>query len=458
MTHPAAPAGRGRRPPPVWRTTSVAYAGVAAGVVVLAVGLLAGRADVALLGVPLVVGAAWRGRPGAPDATRPTTLTEASIVSSADPAVAGELAAGLHLDPPRAAELVQVRVRAPGHRQLELVVPAQRRVLPLSIKAVRTGPQATFSADLRGHGPGGATTEDPRSVAAPDRLVLPGSMPLGRVPLPGRLRGLTGPHTSRRLGDGSELRDVHTFTPGDRVRRIDWRTTARRSPDLDTLYVRRTYATAEAAAMLVLDSRDDVGPDLQTWRGSGALRVDEPTSLDLARHAAASVATALVETGDRVGLDDLSRRRRPLPPAGGRRHLRRIHYALALSHAVGTPQRRLRPPQLPADAIVYLFTTALDDESLTLVRFWRDTGHSVVVVDTLPDIRPTRSDHLRIAWRITGMEREDRLRQMRSEGVPVIRWADSQRNRAPAQLEALVRATEQHRSHQPALGRPGARR
>jgi uncharacterized protein (DUF58 family) len=450
--------GRRRRGQPVWRTTTTGVAGAGAGVILLALGLLAGRADVALFGVPLVVGAVWSGRPGAPTAARPAAPTRATLESSSEPAVAGELAATLDVDPPPAAELVQVRVRAPGHRQLELVVPAARRRLPLRLQAVRTGPQATFSTDLRGYGPGGTTAEDPLSSTAPDRLVLPGSMPLGRVPLPRRLRGLTGPHTSRRLGDGDELRDVHPFTAGDRVRRIDWRTTARRSPDLDTLYVRRTYATAEATAVLVLDSRDDVGPDLNTWRGSGAQRVDEATSLDLARHAAASVATALVGTGDRVGVDDLSRRRLPVPPAAGRRHLRRLLYALALSHPVGTPRRRLRPPQLPADAIVYLFTTALDDESLTLVRYWRDTGHGVVVVDTLPDIRPAHTEHLRIAWRITRMEREDRLHHMRAEGVPVIHWSDSQRHRAPARFDALVRAAERHRAPTSARTSPSTAR
>ena len=439
-------------------------AGVAAGVILLALGLLAGRADIASFGVPLVVGALWTGRPGAWTAARPATPTDATLESSAEPAVAGELAATLHLDPPPAAELVHVRVRAPGHRQAEVVVPADRRRLDLRLHAVRTGPQATFTADLRGYGPGGSTAEDPLSFAASDRLVLPGSMRLARVPLPNRLRGLTGPHSSRRLGDGSELRDVHPFTSGEPVRRIDWRTTARRAPDLDTLYVRRTYADAEAAAVLVLDSRDDVGPDLRTWRGSGDRRVDEATSLDLARHAAASVATALIGAGDRVGLDDLGRRRRPLPPAGGRRHLRRLLYALALSHPVGTPPRRLRPPQLPGDAIVYLLTTALDDESLTLVRHWRDSGHPVVVIDTLPDIHRVHSDHLRIAWRITRMEREDRLRHMRAQGVPVIHWSDSQRDRAPARLEAHVRASERHRAPSPGsrgpvrASRPAARR
>ncbi|GAA4726905.1 DUF58 domain-containing protein [Isoptericola chiayiensis] len=438
---------RGLRRPdePVWRRTPHGVLGVVAGVVVLALGLLAGRADVALLGVPVVLGVLWRAR-SARGEDAEATATEIRLAAQDGPTRPGELGASLTLEPPRVAELVQVRVAAPGHRPVEVTVPDGHRVLDLRLATVRTGAQPTFVVDVRGYGDGGAVAEDPVRAAAPDRIVLPTAMPLGRIPLPYRLRGLTGQHTSRRLGDGDELRDVHPFVPGDRLRRIDWRTTARRSPELDELYVRRTYATAEATTMLVVDSRDDVGPDLRTWRGSGEQRVDEPTSLDLARHAAASVATAVVEAGDRVGLEDLGRRRRPVPPSGGRRQLRRLLYGLALSSPVGTPPRRLRAPQLPADAVVYLFTTALDDESARLARTWKDHGHRVVVVDTLPVVRPAYGEHLRIAWRITAMEREDRLRALVAEGVPVVPWSGAARSAAPARLETLVRAAERHHS------------
>jgi uncharacterized protein (DUF58 family) len=429
---------------PVWRRTPTGVAGVVTGVVVLAVGLLGGRADVAVLGVPLLLAAAWNGRPGAPLATTPARETAVRLVPDAGTDQPGELGAVLQLDPPFEAEVVQVRVAAPGHRPVDLLVPAGPRELSLRLATVRTGPQATFVADVRGYGPAGATAEDPIRAAAPESLVLPAAMPLGRVPLPARLRGLTGPHGSRRLGDGGDLRDVHPFTPGDRLRRIDWRTTARRSPDLDELYVRRTHSTAEATTMLVLDSRDDVGPDLRTWRGSGARRVDEPTSLDLARHAAASIATAVVDAGDRLGLEDLGRRRRPLPAAGGRRQLRRVHHGLAMSSPWGAPQRRLRPPQLPADAIVYLFSTLLDDEPLLLARTWREQGHRVVVIDTLPDVRPVHEEHLQIAWRVTSMERADRVRQLVSEGVLVVPWAGTERASARTRLEARTRADERH--------------
>lgn len=427
-----------------WRPTSAHTAAVAVGILLLATSILAGRADIALVGIPGLLAATWA------HSSRPTTPLRAELREPPGPTTPGELTATLQLaaGPGEGADVVHLRITAPGHRTTHLTLEAhprgRGREVPLGLSSVRTGPQQTFTVDVRGSRHG-TWEEEPTQVRAATRLVLPGAAPLGRLPLPRRLRGLTGPHSSRRLGDGTELRDIHPFTPGDRLRRIDWRTTARRSPELDTLYVRRTYSTAEATAVLVVDSRDEVGPDVRTWRGYGTIRVDEPTSLDLARHAAASVATALVEAGDRVGLEDLARRRRPLPPSAGRRHLRRLVHGLALAHPKDPASaHRVRPPQLPADAIVYLFTTLLDDEPLHLVRTWRTAGHPVVVIDTLPDVHAVIESHLAIAWQIGRLEREDRIAALDVEGIPVVRWAGSQRDQAAARFEALAHAARRH--------------
>ena len=422
-----------------WRPARATALACAAGVVVLAAGVLLGRADVALLGVPLVLAALLA------DRARPTGSTELSFDAVGPAEDPGTIAETLRVAAAPGSETVQLRAYSPGHRPGIVVVPAHAdRALEVRLDSVRTGPNQTFEVYARGYGSLGGHTEDAWALRAPERLVLPEASPLGRVPLPSRLRGLTGPRRSRRQGDGTELRDVHAMRPGDPLRRVDWRATARRSPELEELYVRRTFATAEAGAVLVMDSRDDVGPDLHTWRGSEPLRVDEATSLDLARHAAASIATALVNNGDRVGLEDLARRRLPLAPATGRRHLRRILHALALSAPVGEVSERLRPPQLPNDVIVYLFTTLLDDAPLDLVRSWCDQGVPVVVVDTLPAVHPVTERHLRLAWRITTMERADRTRELEALGVPVLRWTGAERARAAERLEGLVRASERH--------------
>lgn len=405
---------------PRWRTTVHLAAGVVLGTTLLALGVLLRRPDAALLGIAPLLGAVWGWT------HRPLGPVTVRVVLDAD-APPGTLAARTVADVPPGVELLRLRALAPGGLVTERLVRATAGTHELTWRApsVRTGPTDTLRVDYAAYGPDGVEEQVPRVAQGPRVLVLPRPVPLGRVPLASRLRGLSGPHTSRRPGDGTELRDVDAFRPGDRLRRIDWRATARRSPSLDTLYVRRTFGTAEATVVLVVDSRDDVAPDLATWSGVGAQRPDEATSLDLARHAAASVAQAVLADGDRVALDDLGRLARPVRPGGGRRHLRRILHGLALARPVGDPSARHRPPQVPAGSAVYLFSTLLDDEAPRLAHQWHDTGHVVVVVDVLPPVSLAEvDDHVATAWGITRLEREDRVHDLRAHGIVVVPWYD----------------------------------
>src|SRR5690606_15065348 len=193
----------------------------------------------------------------------------------------------------------------PGSRSLEAVLLADHpRSLTVSTPSVRTGRLPLFVVDHLTLGPGLGTATVSRTRAAEHVLVLPVPVPLPQLPAPFALRGLTGNHGSRRPGDGGELRDVHPFTPGDALRRIDWKVTARQATGLSMPYVRRTFAMADAVVVLVVDSRDDAGGDVTTWSGFRKARPDEWTSLDVARRAAASFARAGLLAGDRVGLQD----------------------------------------------------------------------------------------------------------------------------------------------------------
>ncbi|MDR1807032.1 MAG: DUF58 domain-containing protein [Propionibacteriaceae bacterium] len=382
------------------------------GVGLAAIGLLLGRPDVAVVGAPLVLSALWA-------LWRPPAGAIAADLVTAPADGPGGTVADVTLTAPDDADALRLRVTSPGHRPTWLV--AAPGDLHLSLASVRTGPHATFHLDVDAQGAGGYFAHLPVRLDCPDVLTLPDAGTLGRVPVPPRLRGLAGPRTSRRPGDGLELRDVHPLSPGEPLRRIDWRATARQ-PSLDAPLVRGAYAGAEAVVLLMVDSRDDVGPDLRTWSTSHQ-RVDEASSLDLARHAAATVARACLAANDRVGLYDLAAGRRALAPATGRRQLRRLAHALALSRPLGSANRRVRAPQVPADAIVYLFSTLLDDEPVTITRTLTEAGHRVIVVDTLPVVRPVAQVAMELAWWITRLEREDRVAALRRSGVAVVRWA-----------------------------------
>jgi uncharacterized protein (DUF58 family) len=426
-----------------WHVTAAGTGTVLAGAVLLALGAFAGRGDVALLGaLPLVAGA-WD------LLRRPAGQLRPSVGPPARSDDEGALRAELRVAAPAGTAAVAVGVYRAALPALDVVLalsddggagPVERRV-PLVVRTVRTGPQEVATVEAQGIGPGLASASEPAGPVRRDTLVLPSPAPLREVPLPARLRGLTGTHASRRPGEGGDLRDVHQFHPGDRLRRIDWRVTARRSPALSELYVRGEHALAEAAVVLVVDSRDEVGPDPRTWAGSRATRPDDPTSLDVARRAAASIARAFIANGDRVGLDDLGVVRRPLSPGGGRGQLDRIVHALALTKPEGWSRHRVRSPRLPSGALVVVFSTFLDDEAAPAATAWRRIGHRVVAVDVLPRLRTGHlSGRAATAARLVLVDREDRLADLRDLDVEVLAWRDD-----PALALAVLARSDRRR-------------
>lgn len=407
-----------------WRPTTAFVAATAAGVGLLALGVLAGRVDVALLGAGPVLAAAWSARRG----SGPVHVSE-ELELAKNGAMTGEkLTASYRICAP-GADHVRVRVSRSGSDPVEALVTLDddgARTLTARTPSVRNGRQPLYEVDYVAVGPAATTTAPAGRREATEVVALPRPRPLPPLPLPFRLRGLTGAHASRRAGDGGELRDVHQFLPGDRLRRIDWRVTAKRAPDLSELYVRRDLALADAVVVIVLDSRDDVGPDAATWSGAVPSRPDEQTSLDIAREAAASLASAVIDAGDRVGLRDLADARRPVEPGTGRRHLDRLLWQLATTAPRGAAPDAVRAPQLPSGALVIVLSTFLDPHAATVAGQWRALGHRVVAIDTLP---PLRAGGLtvreRIASRLVAIERTDRLVGLAALGVETFAWVPS---------------------------------
>jgi uncharacterized protein (DUF58 family) len=266
-----------------------------------------------------------------------------------------------------------------------------------------------------------ATAEGPLTVR---RVVPVPYTAITNLPLPWRLLGLTGTHDSSRPGDGGDFRDIHPFAPGDRLRRIDWKATARRGRFTGDLYVRRTAATSDATIVVVLDSGDDVGEQVAEWsRNTAAAK--GIGSLDLAREAAASLAAGYLRVGDRVGFHDLADHARVIPPGGGTRHLWRLLRTIELTEPAGPRARRRRPPVVPAGALIYVLSTFLDEEASRMAELWRASGHRVIAVDVLPAPRFTRASRAeQIAHRIVMMTRSDRIRSLEAQGVEILRWQD----------------------------------
>ncbi|RBM21485.1 DUF58 domain-containing protein [Streptomyces sp. PT12] len=170
-----------------------------------------------------------------------------------------------------------------------LTVPAgERRRLTTSLAPTRRGDHRPVRVTVRSHGPLGLAARQ-GSHAVPWTLrVLPPFT--SRKHLPGklaRLRELDGRTTLLTRGEGTEFDSLRDYVPGDDVRSIDWRATARQS----TVAVRTWRPERDRHLLLVLD----------TGRTSAG-RVGDVPRLDAAMDAALLLTALASQAGDRVDL------------------------------------------------------------------------------------------------------------------------------------------------------------
>ena len=131
---------------------------------------------------------------------------------------------------------------------------------------------------------------------------------------PGAVSQLAGAYHGARPGIGLTFAELRAYEPGDDVRHIDWNVTARQGRP----FVRRFVEERALSLWLVVDV-------------SASMRfgAERATKADRAAQAAALLATAAVQNGDRVGLLLVSDRiELELAPAGGVRHLSQLVRAL----------------------------------------------------------------------------------------------------------------------------------
>lgn len=121
---------------------------------------------------------------------------------------------------------------------------------------------------------------------------------------------ISGLHRSPFHGFNVEFAEYREYSPGDDLRRLDWRVLGR----TDRFYVKQYEEESNLRATLVLDCSASMG------YGSGPLN-----KFHYAAVAAASLATLLVEQQDPVGLALFDRDAREiLPPAATQAQLARI--------------------------------------------------------------------------------------------------------------------------------------
>jgi len=305
-----------------------------AGVVCVGVGLIARQAAVVAWGGALLVGLAvaravtelgvarvraagfemlWRSEP------RVRRVARGEVV---------ELEAEVRNRDTRAARYVGLRVVASPNLEVEVEpnegeVPAGGRLLAIvRVQTPRVGRHGLHGLSLEVRGSPGLY-EVPLTFANPFGIeVLPRPFALSmRSPRGGRSRvvaaeGRPGPLS----GDGMELRELREHRPGDPLKRVAWKASARRGQ----LMVRDYEREERDVIWLLLDA------SVELWSGPPG-----KAPLDLAIDEVAAVAMRHLGRGDRVGLGVLGARRLAwLPPERGPGHGMTLLSTLA--HAAAT--------------------------------------------------------------------------------------------------------------------------
>ncbi len=264
-------------------------------------------------------------------------------------------------------------------------------------------------------------------LAAFDRLglfvfeqELPAATRLRVYPRPERLREIVRPHetqpyvgniVARTKGEGIEFADLRPYTRGDRVRRVNWRATARSGQ----LIVNEEHPERNSATVLMLDSFADA-------------RLGEEGTLDLAVRAAAGFAESYVSRRDQVGLLSFGGSVNWLEPAMGGLQLYRIVEAIldtevVLSY-VWRDIRVIPVRALPPQALVVALTPLLDDRMVDALIDVRGRGADIAVIEIIPDpyVVAGRSDADQLAYRIWQLRRAALRSRFLRLGVPLARW------------------------------------
>ena len=390
-------------------------------VVLTALGLLAalalGRAEPAVLvapfGVLLAVGLALAGEPDirvALELERERALEQDEVTVELD----------LHgrTGSPRLELLVDV---PPGLEPVSGTNPIalrlgedEERLLELNLRCTRWGAYRIGDVHLRAHDATGIITWEQTLERRAMLRVYPRPEALRELVRPLETQVFVGNRVARQKGEGLEFADLRPFAPGDRIRRINWRASARRGE----LWVNELYAERNADVIVFLDSFAEVG-------GSGS------GTLDQAIRAAASLTERYLLHKDRVGLVNFGGVVNWLKPGTGLIQLYRIVEALlntevTLSYAwkeIDVLPRRTLPPK----ALVLALSPLLDDRAVSALLDLRARGFDLVIVEVspLPFVEPPAGESGALAYRLWKLRREARRLDFGRAGVPVVEWRES---------------------------------
>jgi uncharacterized protein (DUF58 family) len=295
------------------------------------------------------------------------------------------------------------------------LAPGERRELPMKLSVVRWGGYRIGDVILRARDPLGAFHWEGRAGVPRSLKAYPRPERVDELLRPEKTQVFSGNYVSRERGDGIEFADLRPFAPGDRVRRVNWRASARRGE----LWVNEYRPERNADVVVFLDTFAEASGEEGSTLGS---------TLDLGVRAASAFVGHYLRHKDRVGFVSFGGRLNWLQPRTGMAQLYRIVDALVdaeivLNYAwsdVDVLPRNTLPPR----SLIVALTPLLDDRSASALLDLRGRGFdlSVVEVSPLPFVPPGKGDRAELAHRIWLLQRDVVRARFERAGVAVGTW------------------------------------
>lgn len=300
-----------------------------------------------------------------------------------------------------------------GDAQVIRLRPGDERVIPLALRCTRWGVYSLGGVEVRARDPFRLVVWEERFSGRQQLKVYPRPISLRRILAPAETQAFTGSEVARVKGDGVEYADIRDFVPGDRVRSINWRASARRQ----TLVVNERHPERNTDVVLFVDSFVDVhGGDRST--------------LEDAVRAGSALATRYLERRDRVGLVGFGGVLRWLQPGMGLTQRYRLIETMLETGVEPTYTWRdvnLIPARiLPPKALVLGLTPLVDPRFIAALGDLRARGFDVgvVEVDPVPLVEAGRSEIEELSYRLWVLEREVVRASLVALGIGIARWGD----------------------------------
>ncbi len=245
----------------------------------------------------------------------------------------------------------------------------------------------------------------------------------------------TGSIPARRGGSGTNFWGVREYHPGDPLRRLDWRLTARHPRQF---FTKEFEQEAIADVGLIVDAR-----------GKTNLRRGDDSLFEHLARAAASLAEVFLRQGNRVSLLVWGEPMITVFPGYGKVQLNRILRTLAQttpSSDGSLDDLHFVPVQMfPSHSLILILSPLASNDGQLFPRL-RAYGYQVLLIcpDPFDFAKVTLSGDqpARLATRLAKLERQVELSKVARLWIPVIDWQVSQ-PLSPLVRQALSRAHRQ---------------